>query len=80
MVRTPSHKQFCMVPKCEGGLYARGICKSCYAVMHALVMKSKTTWEELIAHKKCTETGRIKQSFAYDWAMDFKRKEKKNGR
>jgi len=40
-------KRECLNPRCKDGVYARGLCNSCYQVAIRIVSAGLTNWESL---------------------------------
>ena len=45
-------KEKCLHPECKEMRQVRGLCKSCYIILHKLVAMGKTTWGKAEKHGK----------------------------
>ena len=57
----------CLFPKCNKKQRARGLCSNHWQYCRRLIVKGKTTFEELEKKGKCLPKSKTKNSDFYDW-------------
>ena len=60
----------CLNPQCDRFVHRRGLCMDCWLKAMSIVRQGMTTWESLIARKKCTADEQVRLHPTERWLME----------